>query len=372
METKNIANAEETEIVNDEAAVAVLDDLAYHENLAEPPAQTAPLKTAVVKKTKSVRGKSSRTPSVTTQFIDPISMTDNELADIVVEGYGQFYRHLPYVITLWQRFQKKKRDGKNHLLEPIKGCHSFDEFCTKYLDHTPSAVYKALRQVMQPQPTDGIDKPKRKATAKSKLGSAPHVNEDHPEYARMQAVGLINEADETEFKFIDNAELPKESVPGQPAEEIVIRHRDGNIVPKVAASVDDIVRTNLAFVISSHRSLSAADKVQAIGELIAKLESERDFLMSSIDVVPVRPQLPVSTNTAEKLTEPTTVQAEPDSDPLCLTCPRCGNQEDIQAVQRKPGQRVRRYHCTKCGLKTACNSFKPQTGAPMEAAEARA
>jgi hypothetical protein len=359
-------------------AVAVLDDPAYLEYLAEPLPQPAPAETVIVKKTKTVRGKSSRTPSGTAKFTDPINMTDDELADMVAEGYRQFYRYIPYIITLWQRFQKKERDGKNRLLEPIKGCHSFDEFCTKFLDRTPSAVYKAIRQVMQPELTDSTDKPKPKPkpTAKSKLGSASYVNEDHPDRERMQAAGLINdEASETEFRVRDDVGLPKEEAPEQPAEKIVIKRRDGSIIPEAAASVEEIVRTNLGFILSSHRFLNDEEKVQAIDQLIAKLKSERDFIISVIDVGPMTPQSPVSTDVAKTLTEPsepTTVQTEPGSEPLCLTCPRCGNQEGIQAVVRNVGQAVRRYHCTKCDLKTGCNSFTPKTGPPMEAAEVRA
>lgn len=54
--------------------------------------------------------------------------------------------------------------------------------------------------------TDGDETstPKPKPTAKSKLGSASYVNADHPDYARMQAAGLINdEATETTFVVSD-------------------------------------------------------------------------------------------------------------------------------------------------------------------------
>lgn len=66
----------------------------------------------------------------------------------------------------------------------------------------------------------------------------------------------------------------------------------------------------------------------------------------------------------------TPVQLEPESEPdptTCPTCPRCGNRESVEPLPEKNGQRVRRYHCTKCGLKTGCKSFTPQTGAAMEA-----
>ena len=272
METDSVGHKEETEIVNNEAAVNITEDPAYLEYLAEPLPQAAGAETTLVKKTKTVRGKSSQTLLDTKRFTDPINMTDDELGDMVVGGYRQFYRYIPWVITLWQRFQKKERDSKNHLLEPIKGCHSFDEFCTKILDRTPSAVYKAIRQVTQSQLTDGTDKSKAKPkpTAKSSLGSSSYVNEDHPDYARMDAAGLINdEGSETPFVVSD----------GVPAQAVLpIKRKDGTIVIEAAASVEEIVRTNLAFIISSQRFLNAEERVQAIDQLISKLKSERDFL----------------------------------------------------------------------------------------------
>jgi hypothetical protein len=237
--------------------------------------QAAPAETAIAKKANAVRGKSSRTRLDTTKFTDPINMTNDELADIVAEGYRQFYRYVPYVVTLWQRFRDGDRDDKNRLLEPIKGCYSFDEFCTKILDRTPSAVYKAIRQVMQPQLTEGFDKPK--PITKSSLGSASYKNEDHPDYARMRATGLINDKADIEAEEADVPELP--------ANKIVIKRRDGSIIPEAAASVEEVVRTNLGFVISSHGFLNAAEKVQAIDQLISKLKSERDFIIKETTIV---------------------------------------------------------------------------------------
>lgn len=285
------------------------------------------------------------------------------IAEVAVKAYTTFGEHVREIRKeydwLREYFRHKPKD------ERVCGCLTWKDYCESVLGKSYQAMYYALNPEKRSKAKPKELPPAAQAgNGTSGLGSASYVNEDHPDHARMQAAGLINdEASENTFVLSE----------GAPVQEVLpIMRKDGSIIPEAAASVEEIVQTNLGFIISSHRFLNAAEKVQAIDKLIAKLKSERDFIIPIIDVAPVAPQQRVSTDAAEALTEPTTVQPEGESDPHCLTCPRCGNQDGIKAVQRNVGQPVRRYHCTKCGLKTGCNSFTRQGDTPMEAAEVRA
>jgi len=285
------------------------------------------------------------------------------IAEVAVKAFTTFGEHVREIRKEYDWLREYFRHKPK--AERVCGCVTWKDYCEIVLGKSYQAMYYALN-------------PEKRSTAKRKelppasesgngtsgLGSVSYVNKDHPDYARMQAAGLIkNEASETTFVVSDVVPLQA---------FLPIMRKDGSIIPQAAASVEEIVRTNLGFVISSHRFLDAAAKVQAIDQLIAKLKSERDFIIPVIDVALVTPQQLVSTDAAKTSTEPTTAQLETELDPLCLTCPRCGNQEGIQGVQRNDGQRVRRYRCTKCDLKSGCNSFSSRPGTPMEAAGVRA
>ena len=284
------------------------------------------------------------------------------IAEVAVKAFTTFGEHVREVRKEYDWLREYFRHKPKG--ERVCGCLTFKDYCEGVLGKSYQAMYYALNPEKRSKAKPKQLPPAAQAgNGTSGHGSASYVTPSHPQYAEMKEKGLIK--DETDF------EVEEADVPEQPSEKIAIKRRDGSIIPEASTSVEEIVRTNLAFIISSHRFLNAEEKVQAIDQLIAKLKSERDFIIPVIDAAPVTPQPVVSTDaTAETSTEPTTVQPEPNS--ICLTCPRCGNQEGIQAVQRNAGQRVRRYHCTKCGLKTGCNSFTPQTGAPMEAAAVRA
>jgi hypothetical protein len=75
---------------------------------------------------------------------DPVKMTNDLLADIVIEGVRKFRHYLPYIHILKERFDLGKRDSTNRLRTPIKGCSSWKDFCEMHLDRTPRAIGKAL------------------------------------------------------------------------------------------------------------------------------------------------------------------------------------------------------------------------------------
>jgi hypothetical protein len=75
---------------------------------------------------------------------DPAEMTDDELADVVIEGVKKIKHYLPYIRTLKGRFDTGDRDSKNRLKTPIRDCSSWKEFCTMHLDRTPKTIREAL------------------------------------------------------------------------------------------------------------------------------------------------------------------------------------------------------------------------------------
>jgi hypothetical protein len=78
-------------------------------------------------------------------------MTNDQLADTVIEGVKKIQHYLPYIHTLKDRFERGKRDSRNQLITPIKDCYSWKEFCKKHLDHTPQAIGKALAPKPNPK-----------------------------------------------------------------------------------------------------------------------------------------------------------------------------------------------------------------------------
>lgn len=143
---KNITTIQET----NEAAVAVQDDPACQASPNGLPPQATLAETAIVP---TVRKQSSLTFDGV-ELTDPVEMDNDQLADIVISGVKKFWRIVPYVITLKQRFRDGERDSKNRLKEPIKGCHSWLEFSTKKCDRTPEGIAKAISR-HTPQLTDG-------------------------------------------------------------------------------------------------------------------------------------------------------------------------------------------------------------------------
>ena len=81
------------------------------------------------------------------KLTDPVLMDNDELAEIVIDGFTKLRPYIPYIITLNQRFRDGERDSLNRLKQPIRGCHSWTEFCRNQLSRTPQAVNKAIREL---------------------------------------------------------------------------------------------------------------------------------------------------------------------------------------------------------------------------------
>ena len=72
------------------------------------------------------------------------AMTDDQLAEVVIEGIKKFQHYLPYIHRLKDHFDTGERDSTNRLRTPIKDCFSWKQFCETHLDRTPQAIGKAL------------------------------------------------------------------------------------------------------------------------------------------------------------------------------------------------------------------------------------
>jgi hypothetical protein len=80
----------------------------------------------------------------TCETLDPTSLTDDQLADVVIEGVKKIRAYLPYIRTLKERFDSGDRDSTNRLKTPIKCCNSWKEFCETHLDRTTEAIRLAI------------------------------------------------------------------------------------------------------------------------------------------------------------------------------------------------------------------------------------
>ena len=76
---------------------------------------------------------------------NPAEMTNDQLADAVIQAFAKIRAYLPYIVALKARFDDGERDSANHLLTPIKGCYSWKEFCGNILDRTPQTLGEAIR-----------------------------------------------------------------------------------------------------------------------------------------------------------------------------------------------------------------------------------
>ena len=75
---------------------------------------------------------------------DPATMTDDELANVVIEGVKKIRQILPYIVAIKARFDSGDRDRTNRLKIPIKGCFSWAEFCKTRLGRTRQTIHEAL------------------------------------------------------------------------------------------------------------------------------------------------------------------------------------------------------------------------------------
>ena len=91
------------------------------------------------------------TPTVQQETCETLtSLTNDQLADIVIEGFKKIRAFLPHIRMLKERFRSGDRDSANRLKTPIKGCLSWKEFCKKHLDRTTEALREALKPVAIP------------------------------------------------------------------------------------------------------------------------------------------------------------------------------------------------------------------------------
>jgi hypothetical protein len=81
----------------------------------------------------------------------PDELTDDQLADAVIQAFTKIRDYLPYIIALKARFNDGERDSANHLLTPIKGCYSWKEFCTSILNRAPESVREAIAAAKKPK-----------------------------------------------------------------------------------------------------------------------------------------------------------------------------------------------------------------------------
>ena len=142
-------------------------------------------------------GKSSASPAVvkptvheqSSQTVVPINQAAEDLADHVITGVKKISAILNKIALLFQMFDDGERDNSNRLKVPIKKCHTKQEFCNRYLDRNIRTIQKQLAAVNKSKLAPEEQEPAKKPLAKSGRGSAPYVNESHPQYQASKAAG---------------------------------------------------------------------------------------------------------------------------------------------------------------------------------------
>lgn len=102
---------------------------------------------------------------------DPASLSLEELAPIVIEGVRKLRLYRPYILAFLKKFQEAQRDSKNRLKTPVKGCHTFKEFCRKHLGKSPQAIYGKIKE--EAKRLNNSEKPKLTAGSSDKSAKEP-------------------------------------------------------------------------------------------------------------------------------------------------------------------------------------------------------
>lgn len=186
----------------------------------------------------------------------------------------------PMAAQMRKIFETLREYRKKDSTLTVAGCATWTEYCEKVLHRTDRAIRKLLEGENPEGEKYANKNPKpAKQDARAGLGSASHVNESHPQHQVMKDKGLIK--DESEVKEAEEADASE-----RPAEErITIRRKDGGIIPEATYDVDDAVRNSLIFIQSTYKFMNAQEKTEVIDKLIAKLQSERDFIVKETPVV---------------------------------------------------------------------------------------
>jgi hypothetical protein len=113
---------------------------------------------------------------------DPASLTLEELAPFVIEGFRKLRLYRPYILAFLKKFQDAERDSKNRLKVPVKGCHTFKEFCSRHLGRSPQAVYALAKEIgEETKRLNNSEKPKIAAGPSDKSAKEPATSMPVPQ-----------------------------------------------------------------------------------------------------------------------------------------------------------------------------------------------
>jgi hypothetical protein len=166
---------------------------------------------------------------------DPASLSLEDLAPIVIEGIRKLRIYRPYILTFLKKFQDAERDSKNRLKVPVKGCHTFKDFCRKHLDRSPQAVYALAK---------GIG----------------------------EGTKRLNDSERPRLTAGSSAKSTKEPAPAPPAPQLI------NIPEAAAFSVQDAISDFCQRVHFITAYMSPDEKVQVYQGVIDKMQSEIDLI----------------------------------------------------------------------------------------------
>jgi hypothetical protein len=166
---------------------------------------------------------------------DPASLSLEELAPIVIEGVRKLRLYRPYILTFLKKFQEADRDGKNRLKVPVKGCHTFKEFCRTHLDRSPQAVYALAKEI-------------------------------------GEETKRLNNREKTRIAAGSSDKSAKEPAPALPAPQPI------SIPESAAFGVQDAIRHSCQYLNDIAVFLNPNEKVQVYQAVINKMQSEIDLI----------------------------------------------------------------------------------------------
>lgn len=187
---------------------------------------------------------------------DPAEMTDDQLAEAVIQVFAKIRDYLPYIVALKARFTDGERDSANHLIAPIKGCYSWQEFCKSILNRDDSVIRKAIAADKKP-------KEETHTVTEAEFAEYEHENQGIRKLTEKLLADGLPESDVV--SALVNMEHPQEMA--EAAVRVITAETASN--PDGAA---EIVRTLSQSIDRAVSPLSRADKLIVYRSLAARLQ----------------------------------------------------------------------------------------------------
>jgi len=171
----------------------------------------------------------------------------------------------PMIAKMRQIFEEVRKLNDDRIT--VASCSTWTQYCENVLHRSDRCIRKLLAG-----DNPGIKYANKTAPLHGKsTGSLSYVTSAHPQFAQMQAAGLIT-----------GTETAEKDCAAVRSEKVCIKRQDGSIIPEAAYSIEDATRQSIAFVQSSYRFLSHEEQIRIIDRLITILQTERGVIVETL------------------------------------------------------------------------------------------